>query len=149
KTCIYFLVSALHARGLGNERVLIYGAGQTGRRVFSTLKRSPRLGFEPVLFVDDDPAKVGSTVFEMGYERRRCAPVVSGPIAKALFKSYKIDSVIVAIPSIGRDEFLRVVNQAFPSGVRLSFVPSHFLPTDALIDYQDIDGVLLASFGHT
>jgi exopolysaccharide biosynthesis polyprenyl glycosylphosphotransferase len=147
KTCMYLLVSALHARGLGNERVLIYGAGNTGRRVFSTLRRSPRLGFEPVLFIDDDPDKVGTTIFEMGYERRRCAPVMKGPVCKELLNEYQIDSIIVAAPSIGREHFVKVVNEAFDAGVRLSFVPSHFLASDSLVDYQDIDGVLLASFG--
>jgi exopolysaccharide biosynthesis polyprenyl glycosylphosphotransferase len=147
KTCMYLLVSALHARGLGNERVLIYGAGNTGRRVFSTLRRSPRLGFEPVLFVDDDPGKVGTTIFEMGYERRRCAPVVKGPVCKELLNAYEIDSIIIAAPSIGREQFVKVVNEAFEAHVRLSFVPSHFLASDSLVNYQDIDGVLLASFG--
>jgi exopolysaccharide biosynthesis polyprenyl glycosylphosphotransferase len=146
KTCMYLLVSALHARGLGNERVLIYGAGNTGRRVFSTLRRSPRLGFEPVLFVDDDPGKVGTTIFEMGYERRRCAPVVRGPVSKDLLDAYEVDSIIVAVPSIGREQFLRVVNEAFHVHATLSFVPSHFLASDSLLNYQDIDGVLLASF---
>jgi exopolysaccharide biosynthesis polyprenyl glycosylphosphotransferase len=147
KTCMYWLVSILHAHGHGNENVLIYGAGHTGRRVFTTLTGSPRLGLNPVLFVDDDPAKAGSTVFEMGYERKRCAPVVSGPVSKELFREYEIDSVIVAAPAIGPDRFFRVVNDAFRANVRLSFVPSHFLPSDAMINYQDIDGVLLASFG--
>src|SRR5579864_1663214 len=147
KTCMYLLVSAMHARGLGNERVLIYGAGTTGRRVFSTLRRSPRLGFEPVLFVDDDPEKAGTSIFEMGYERRRCAPVVKGPVCKELLIEYEIDSIIVAAPSIGREHFVHVVNKAFDAGVRLSFVPSHFLASDSLVNYQDIDGVLLASFG--
>src|SRR5215468_8685498 len=147
KTCIYLIVSVLHEKGFGNERVLIYGAGNTGRRVFSTLRRTARLGFEPVLFVDDDLSKLGSTVFEMGYERRRCAPVVRGPISHTLLKEHKIDFIIIAIPSIERDAFLRVVNEAFLSRVRLSFVPSHFLPSDSLVDYQDIDGVLLASIG--
>src|SRR5207302_3529977 len=36
KSAMYLAVSILHARGLGNERVLIYGAGNTGRRLFST-----------------------------------------------------------------------------------------------------------------
>jgi exopolysaccharide biosynthesis polyprenyl glycosylphosphotransferase len=149
KTCMYLLVSALHERGLGNERVLIYGAGNTGRRVFSTLRRSPRLGFEPVLFVDDDPHKVGTTIFEMGYERRRCAPVVKGPVCKELLNEYEIDSIIVAAPSIGREHFVSVVNEAFDARVRLSFVPSYFLASDSLVNYQDIDGVLLASFGQS
>jgi exopolysaccharide biosynthesis polyprenyl glycosylphosphotransferase len=147
KACVYFLVSALHAKGHGNERVAIYGAGHTGRRVFSTLKRSPRLGLDPVLFIDDNPAKTDTAVFEMAYERRRCAPVISGPICKDILHEYEIDLIIVAIPAIGRDRFLHVMNEAFQANVGLSFVPSHFLPSDPILHYQDIDGVLLASFG--
>lgn len=147
KTFIYLLVSALHARGFGNERVMIYGAGNTGRRVFSALRRSPRLGFDPVLFVDDDPLRVGTTVFELGYERRRCAPVIKGPVCKELLSEYEIDLIIIAMPTIGREHFVKVVNEAFDAGARLSFVPSHFLASDSMVSYQDIDGVLLATFG--
>jgi exopolysaccharide biosynthesis polyprenyl glycosylphosphotransferase len=147
KTGLYLLVSTLHARGLGNERVLIYGAGHTGRRVYSTLRRSPRLGFEPVLFVDDDANKVGRPVFEMGYGRRRCALVVRGPVSTAMLKEHDVDSIIVAIPSIGREKFLRVVKEASRSHVRLSFVPNQFLSSDSALEYQDIDGVLLGSYG--
>jgi lipopolysaccharide/colanic/teichoic acid biosynthesis glycosyltransferase len=39
------------------------------------------------------------------------------------------------------------MREAFSANVRLSFVPSHFLPSGSLVDYQDIDGVLLASVG--
>ena len=147
KTVLYLLVSTLHERGIGNERVLIYGAGHTGRRVFSALKRSPRLGFEPVLFVDDDRNREGATIFEMGYGRKRSAPVVAGPISKELLRKYEIDTIIVAIPSIGREHFLHVVDDAILARVRLSFVPSHFQSSNSQVDYQDIDGVLLASLG--
>jgi exopolysaccharide biosynthesis polyprenyl glycosylphosphotransferase len=146
KSVLYLFVSALHSRGYGTERVLIYGSGCTGRRVFSALSRSPKLGLDPVAFVDDDSAKAGGTVFEMGYERRRSSPVLQGPIDKELLAEYRIDSVIIAIPSVGRDRFLQVVEQAFGASVSVSFVPSHFLPSDSLVNYQDIDGILLASF---
>ncbi|MGH9502870.1 MAG: sugar transferase [Terriglobales bacterium] len=147
KTLVYMLIRALHSRGFGIERVLIYGAGCTGRRVFSVLARSPKLGLEPVAFVDDEAAKAGGTVFEMGYERRRSACVLPGPISSELIARHAVDLLVVAIPSIGRDRFLHTVEEAFKAKARVSFVPSHFLPSDPWIDYQDIDGVLLASFG--
>jgi exopolysaccharide biosynthesis polyprenyl glycosylphosphotransferase len=147
KTLTYLMIHHFHSRGYGTEKVLIYGSGCTGRRVFSVLTRSPKLGLEAVAFVDDDPTKVGSVIFDMGYERRRSASVVEGPINRELIARYRIDRVIIAIPSIGRDTFLRTVEEAFGASARVSFVPSHFLPSDPLVDYQDIDGVLLASFG--
>jgi exopolysaccharide biosynthesis polyprenyl glycosylphosphotransferase len=146
KSILYMVVSALHSRGYGTERVLIYGSGCTGRRVFSALARSPKLGLDPVAFVDDDPGKVGGVVFEMGYERRRSAPVLQGPVVEDLLATHQIDSVIVAIPSVSRERFLDTVDQAFAANVGVSFVPSHFLPSDPSVDYQNIDGVFLASF---
>ena len=59
KSLGYLLIRSLNSRGYGNENVLIYGSGSTGRRVFSALQRSPKLGLKPVIFVDDYPAKVG------------------------------------------------------------------------------------------
>jgi exopolysaccharide biosynthesis polyprenyl glycosylphosphotransferase len=147
KNFVYLLIRSLHSRGYGIERVLIYGSGSTGRRVFSVLTRSPKLGLEPVAFVDDDPAKSGHTVFEMGYERKRSAPVVMGPISRELIERYEIDLVVMAIPSMGRECFFRTIGEAFKANARVSFVPSHFLPSDPLVDYQDIDGVLLVSVG--
>jgi exopolysaccharide biosynthesis polyprenyl glycosylphosphotransferase len=147
KTCMYILIRALHSRGYGIEKVLIYGSGRTGRRVFSALKRSPRLGLDPVAFVDDDAAKVGSVVFEMGYDRRRSAPIVRGPLNMELLRDHGIDLLIVAIPSIDPQKFTEIIEGALGANAGVSFVPGHLLSTDPWIDYQDIDGVLLASLG--
>jgi exopolysaccharide biosynthesis polyprenyl glycosylphosphotransferase len=149
KNLVYSLVRLLHSRGYGNQKVLIYGSGCTGRRVFSVLRNSPKLGLEPVAFVDDNVSKAGNVVFEMGYERRRSAPVIQGPIDRRIIEKHGVDLVIIAIPSIGRERFLRAVDEAFGANARVSFVPGHLLPSDPWVDYQDIDGVLLASFGRT
>jgi lipopolysaccharide/colanic/teichoic acid biosynthesis glycosyltransferase len=57
-----------------------------------------------------------------------------------------VELVIIALPSIGREKFIRTVDEAFAANARVSFVPSHLLSSDPWVDYQDIDGVLLASF---
>jgi FlaA1/EpsC-like NDP-sugar epimerase len=88
KNLTYWLVRVLHSRGYGNEKVLIYGSGCTGRRVFSVLENSPKLGLQPVAFVDDNAAKAGEVVFEMGYERRRCAPIIPGPVDRQIIARY-------------------------------------------------------------
>jgi len=147
KSLMYLLVHMLHSRGYGNEKVLIYGAGCTGRRVYSVLKRSPKLGLDPVAIVDDDPNKAGTTLFEMAYERRRSAPIVLGPVNNEMITNYGVDLVIVAIPSIGREKFVRTLDEALGANVRVSFVASHLLSSDSWIDYRDLDGILLASLG--
>jgi exopolysaccharide biosynthesis polyprenyl glycosylphosphotransferase len=145
----YLLVQGLHSRGYGIQKVLIYGSGSTGRRVFSVLRRSPKLGLEPLAFVDDDPRKVGTSVLEMGYEPRRSAPVVAGPVTTDLVSRYDADLVVIAIPSIPNDKFGQTLQAVLAANSRVSFVPSHVLQSDPWVDYEDIDGVLLASFSKT
>jgi exopolysaccharide biosynthesis polyprenyl glycosylphosphotransferase len=146
KHFVYVLVQHLHAKGYGIERVLIYGSGSTGRRVYSVLRRSPKLGLEPVAFVDDDPAKVGLTVFEMGYDPRRFASIMRGPITRDMVRQCAADLVVIAIPSIQHKRFYETIEETLAANARVSFVPSHHLHSDPSVGFQDIDGVLLASF---
>jgi exopolysaccharide biosynthesis polyprenyl glycosylphosphotransferase len=145
KHVVYLLVQHLHSRGYGIERVLIYGSGSTGRRVYSVLRRSPKLGLEPVALVDDNATKVGSAIFEMAYERRRSAPVIPGPITRNLVQRWAADLVIIAIPSLDNDNFQRTIREVLAANARVSFVPNNFLQSDPWVGFQDVDGVLLAS----
>jgi len=146
KHFVYKIVRTLHSRGYGIEKVLIYGSGSTGRRVFSALCRSPKLGLDPVAFVDDDSSRAGNLVFEMSYDRRKSAPVINGPVTKDLIERHRADLIIIAIPLISHEMFIEIINQASAAHARTVFVPSQLFPSELLLDYDDIDGVLLASF---
>ena len=147
KHFLYLLVRTLHQRGYGNERVLIYGAGGTGRRVYSALRRSPKLGLVPVAVVDDDPRKAGATLFEFAYERRRGTKILPGPVTSDLLASLGIDLVIIAIPSLASETFLQTLDETLAGKAKVSFVPSQYLSPESWVDYRDLDGILLASTG--
>src|SRR6202789_3978630 len=123
KHLVYVLVQQLHAKGYGIERVLIYGSGSTGRRVYSVLRRSPKLGLEPVAFVDDNATKGGSAIYELGYENRRSASVMQGPMTRHLVTQCAADLIVIAIPSLERDRFHQAVAEARAANARVSFVP--------------------------
>ncbi len=146
KLGFYMFVRALHSKGYGRERVLVCGSGILGRRVVALLKRSPKLGLDPVALVDDDPSSIGTAVYEMSYERRDCAQVIQGPVTRDLISQYRADLLVIADPTMSNNEFGHFVQEAFSAGARVSFVPTHFGPADAWIDYEEVDGILLASF---
>jgi lipopolysaccharide/colanic/teichoic acid biosynthesis glycosyltransferase len=47
---------------------------------------------------------------------------------------------------MGRERFVRLIDEATAADVSVSFVPAQALPSDGQIDYADIDGLLLATW---
>ncbi len=146
KQLAYSTVRGLHARGVGVRKVVIYGAGYSGRRVFGALSRSPKLGLEPVALVDENPALAGERVYESAYKREHSVAIVRGPLTKELLQEYGAGMVVIAVPSLQREKFLAILNEASNAGVHVAFIPSN-MPSDLWVEHADIDGLLLASFG--
>ena len=112
KQAFYHGVRWLHANGHGVENVLIYGAGSTGRKVFSALARSPKLGLNPVAVVDDNRGLAGETVYEHSYRRERWVSVIPGPITRPKIAACGARQVIIAIPTLPNDRFNEVLAEA-------------------------------------
>lgn len=145
KQLFFTTIRQLHIRGYGIERVLVYGAGDTGRRVVSTLLHSPRLGLRPVAVIDDNPALAGSCIFELGYRRSRSVPVQRGPITPALLKSQQCSLLVVAIPSISSEQLAAAAQAAKQSGLRVAFLAGPAVQEQQYTESIDIDGLLLTS----
>lgn len=148
KQAVLLGLRAMHEHGYGVRNALIYGAGFTGQRVFSALARSPKLGLAPVAVVDDNPWRTGDTVFESAYRRERSVSVVSGPITEALLQQYQVGMVLVAIPSLARENFSQVLRVTMAAKAKLAFVPNHAVPSGLWTDHADVDGLLLTTVGN-
>jgi exopolysaccharide biosynthesis polyprenyl glycosylphosphotransferase len=147
KQFLFNLSHALRARNAGVQRVLVYGAGTSGRRVVSAILRAPKLGLTPVALIDDDPDLKGQEVFEYAYRRGQSVQVISGPVTKDLLRRYQCGMLVIAIPSLGREKFSSAVQAARSSGVRLAYIPGQAIASDYWTEYADIDGILLSVFG--
>ena len=145
KQLLFSIVRYLHERGQGVRKAIIYGSGYTGKRVFSVLLRSRKLGINPLVFVDDKEEQVGKTIYALAYHRELCAPVISGPITSQLIKNYGAEMIIVAIPSLQPEKLYSVAAEAKKSGATLTFVPSYSAYEDAWVSYVDVDGIMLAT----
>jgi exopolysaccharide biosynthesis polyprenyl glycosylphosphotransferase len=138
----------MHAKGRGVQNVLIYGAGFTGRKVFSALARSPKLGLNPVAVVDDNSDLAGETIFEYSYRRQRSVPVISGPITKQKIADWGARQIIVAIPSLPQDRFSEVLAEAMAADATVAYVPRLSFSSEATSNCAEIDGLLISEFGY-
>ena len=145
KQLLFLAVRILHKKGYGIRRTVIYGAGYTGRRVFSALARSLKLGLAPVAVVDDNPALAGQSVYEFDYRRKRSVPVVSGPVDRKLLLELNAEVLVVAIPSLMPDKFQHSAREAAAAGALVAFVPNQAAPSELWTQHVDVDGLLLSS----
>ncbi|WP_053360979.1 nucleoside-diphosphate sugar epimerase/dehydratase [Bacillus sp. FJAT-27251] len=98
------------------ERLLIVGAGQGGTLVARQLLSNPELGLKPVAFIDDDFRKYKLQILDI--------PVVgtSKGIADAVEK-YKIDKIVIAIPSLSRKEINRIFDECSKTNAKTQIMP--------------------------
>jgi exopolysaccharide biosynthesis polyprenyl glycosylphosphotransferase len=139
------IVQFLHARGYGIDRVVVYGAVETGKRIVSTLLYSPRLGLRPVAVIGDSSVPTGNCVFELGYRRSHAVPVQSGPITPALLKSLGCSLLIVAMPPAGSEDLTEVIHIAKQADTPFALM-SRILPQERSGEGSiEVDGLQLAA----
>ena len=135
----------LHARGYGVDRVVVYGAGETAKRIVSTLLYSPRLGLRPVAVIVDGSVPAGNCMFELGYRRCHSVPVQGGPITRALLTSFGCSLLIVAVPPACSEDFTEVIHIAKQAGTPLALM-SKILPHERTGEESiEVDGLQLAA----
>jgi FlaA1/EpsC-like NDP-sugar epimerase len=98
------------------RRVLVMGAGEAGAMVVREMRSSPALNYVPVGLLDDNRAKVGTTV---------CGVPVRGTREDIpwLAKEYKADEVIIAIPSAPGRAMQDIVAICHKAGLACRTVP--------------------------
>lgn len=99
-----------------HKRALIIGAGNAGALVARELKHSPESALYPVAFIDDDPTKLHLEVVGL--------PVVgSREDISSIVEQYKIDTIIIAMPSAPRGEIAKVIDICKESGTHIKLLP--------------------------
>ena len=149
KQLFWLCMRWMHATGRGVENVLIYGAGFTGRKVFSALARSPKLGLNPVAVVDDNAGLTGELVFEHSYSRQRSVSIIHGPITKQMIADCGAHVLIVAIPSLPYERLSEVSAEAAAAGARMAFVPRLSFSSEATTNCAEVDGLLISELGQS
>jgi exopolysaccharide biosynthesis polyprenyl glycosylphosphotransferase len=113
----------LHLRGIGTSNILIIGTAQPARILQKRLFLSPRLGFNLVGFVDDDPALVGQAI---GKSR------VVGTTDRLveLVQRFKVGQVLVACADIDKTRLAGLAETCRALDVEIAFIPPFVLSGD-------------------
>jgi FlaA1/EpsC-like NDP-sugar epimerase len=99
------------------KKVLLIGAGQAGTLVARQLQNNPDLHLDPVAFIDDDPGKFKLHILGI--------PVVgtTKDIVRIVEK-YKIDIIVIAIPSLKKRVMNRIYAECSKTKVKTQIMPN-------------------------
>ena len=107
-----------HVAGKGKkvQQVLIVGAGEAGTMIAREMLRHPESGLRPIGFADDDPGK---------QKKRFLGLPVLGKLGDlpTVLETYRVDEVLIAMPSEAGDVIRRVVEHARRAGVDHRIIP--------------------------
>ena len=126
----------LRRRGYGVQRVLIVGAGETGRAVMRNIVAQPELGYVVVGFVDDKPERGNRNIGRLkalgGTDR--IAEVVG---------DHAVDEVIITLPWQYHRRIMSIMAQCERARVSVRIVPDMFQMSLSHVDIDDLNGIPL------
>ena len=99
------------------RRLLIVGAGAAGAELCRQALSRRSSFYMPVAFVDDDPGKMGTSIFGIPIAGR-CDEI------SAVVKHHSVDIAIIAIPSATHAQRLSLVQLCDQSGVPFRILPN-------------------------
>ena len=113
------------------KRSLIIGAGEAGAQVIKELRNHKELNSIPVAVIDDNDEKYGARI--------NGVPVVGDRYhIKKVVEKYRIDEIIIAIPSMQRQEIRGVIEECNKTKCKLKIVPGLSELIDGEVSIQAI-----------
>lgn len=108
------ILLGVYRRGSDQCRVLIYGAGSTGRQLAAALRTDEKIF--PLAFVDDNTALQGTIVNGLS--------VYSPVVIESMARSQQVDRVLLAMPSMSRPKQAQLSRRMEDIGLGVQVLPS-------------------------
>jgi len=130
-----WLLSILYRRGIGVDRVLVVGSGETGRGLIRTLLARPDLGYQMIGYLDD-----GSQENNVGLGR---VPHLGAytDMGRLLEAQPKLHTVFIALPGELHRETTRLIHLCQQYNVRAQTVPDLLQLSLHRVEFSNMAGI--------
>ena len=106
------------------RRILIYGAGKLGQRLYREIHNSPRLLLKVCGFIDDDPNKRGRCFSPCGFRTDyECRVLGNRDDLQHLIQTHGIEEIYVAVSNIASGKLNQLIAMCKKLNLDVAFVP--------------------------
>lgn len=129
------------ARGIGDERVLIVGAGEIGTMILQKITANPKLGYQAVGVIDEESHRAIDT---LQVDEETELPVL-GKLADIphVIDRHDIDEVIVGLPESRSNELVHIISLCEREKVGIRVFPDVFQIMATEVSIGDLSGLPL------
>ena len=128
------ITGMLRLRGIGQERVVIVGAGDVGQQMVRRAQTSPDLGYDIVGLLDDTLVQ----------QRVQGVPILGKTDdLPRLINEHNISEVIIAMPEADHSELLKLIDCCQDRQVTIQVFPSVFQIMASEVHLGDLNGLPL------
>lgn len=128
------ITGMLRLRGIGQERVVIVGAGDVGQQMVRRAQTSPDLGYDIVGLLDDTLVQ----------QRVQGVPILGKTDdLPRLIDEHNISEVIIAMPEADHSELLKLIDCCQDRQVTIQVFPSVFQIMASEVHLGDLNGLPL------
>lgn len=113
------------------KMLLIIGAGDAGEKILREIRDNPRLKYEVVGFLDDDPGKKGMSIHGV--------PVL-GEVSRIMDLAARkaMDEILIAMPSASSKQMRRIVEACEATGLKYRTTPAMGEIIDGSLSFRAI-----------
>ncbi|MBM3303309.1 MAG: sugar transferase, partial [Deltaproteobacteria bacterium] len=142
---LFFKVhQALHLRGFNIRRVLIYGAGEIGRKLYKNILAFPKLGYQVVGFIDEDPAAFFEELQRVDLTGKNIPKLLGTSLDLERFvKEESINELIIARKGLSSDDILEITTRCKELRIQFKIIPQLYGYFIENLTLQEIGGIPL------
>jgi FlaA1/EpsC-like NDP-sugar epimerase len=131
---LYFLFHNPFSKGKvtkSRKRLLIIGAGDAGEKMLREIRDNPRLNYEVIGFLDDDPKKKGMGIHGVQ---------VLGSIPRIHDMAYRdeMDEILIATPSASAKQMRKIIEACEGTGLKSRTTPGIGELIDGKISFKSV-----------
>lgn len=142
RSALRYVKEGLRQRGYNLTRVLVIGTGDTGASVVAHVKDHPEIGYALIGFVDDDPAKRGTSF--NGY------PILgTTQDLVRLIREQRVDEVFLAAPDMEQNKMMNLIVSCEEARINFKLVSNLMEVITSKVKMDEIGGLPIISLPNT